>query len=273
MKIEIKEGLDVGEILEIKKWQPPEPKFYSGGGVVSKKKINPLFDKYTDIENVKNFDSVFNESDVIVFTEKIHGTNSRFGNIPIGTNEMGSLVYRIASWFRKNVLGHKFEFVYGSHNVQKSGSDNPQHFYGEDVWGKVAKRYDLANKIPEGYIVYGEIAGEGIQDLTYGLKEHTLFVFDIKEVFTGKYMDWEFVKTFCWDNKLPCVPELYVGQYSEALREDFTSGKSVLDGKTVREGIVIKPLSETNDRRIGRKILKSVSTEYLTRRGNATEFK
>ena len=185
---------------------------------------------------------------------------------------MGYLVYRIVSWFKKNVLKHKFEFVYGSHNVQKSGSDNPNHFYGEDVWGKVAKKYNLAEILPENLIFYGEIVGEGIQDLTYGCKEHSLFIFDIKDVTTGKYLDWYDVVKWCEYLGLRTVPELYVGQYSDETRKEFTTGRSVLDVKTIREGIVVKPVLEQNDRKIGRKILKSVSEEYLLRK-NGTEFK
>lgn len=267
-----KEGDDLSKVMGITKWQPPEPKFSAGSGQVSKKKINPLFDKYTEIENIKNFNNVFTEDDVVIYTEKIHGTNARFGNIPIGTNENANFVYRIVSWFKKNILKHEFEFVYGSHNVQKSGSSNPQHFYGEDVWGKIAKKYDLANILPQGLIFYGEIAGEGIQDLTYSLKEHTLFIFDIKDVKTGKYLDWDVVTGICDKLNLPLVPTLYVGYYSEDSRKAYTSGKSVLDDKTIREGIIIKPLTESNDRKIGRKILKSVSEVYLLRK-NATEFK
>ena len=267
-----KVGDDVSSVLGITKWQPPEPKFSSGGGQVSKKKINPLFDKYTDIENIKNFNDVFTENDIVVFTEKLHGTNSRFGNIPIGTNKNASFFYRIKSWIRKNIFRHKYEFVYGSHNVQKSGSDNPQHFYGEDIWGKVAKKYNLANILPADYVFYGEIVGDGIQDLTYGFKNHHLFIFDIKDVVTGKYLDWNDVISWCYALDLDFVPDLYQGNYSEELRENFTIGKSVLDENTIREGIVIKPMVESNDRKIGRKILKSVSEEYLTRKGG-TEFK
>ena len=265
-------GLDVSKVLGITKWQPPEPKFSFGGSQVSKKKINPLFDRYVEIENIKNFNDVFSEDDIVVMLKKIHGTNARFGNIPIGTNEMGSFLYQIVSWFKKNILKHEFEFVYGSHNVQKSGSDNPQHFYGEDVWGKVAKKYDLANRLPNSFIFYGEIAGEGIQDLTYSLKQHELFIFDVKDVRTGKYLDWHNVLFLCEELGLKTVPSLYEGNYTEDYRKMLTTGKSVIDGKTIREGIVVKPLIEENDRKIGRKILKSVSEEYLLRK-NGTEFK
>lgn len=265
-------GDDVASVLGITKWQPPEPAFYKGGGQVSKKKINPLFDKYTEIENIKNFSDVFTEDDLVVFTEKLHGTNSRFGNIPIGTNENAPFFYRIKSWIKKNIFHHEYEFVYGSHNVQKSGSDNPQHFYGEDIWGNVAKKYDLANTLPNNLIFYGEIVGEGIQDLTYGFKDHRLFIFDIKDVVTGKYLDWNYVLEFCNSLGIAPVPELFRGYYSEEGRKYFTVGRSQIDEKTVKEGIVIKPLIESNDRKIGRKILKSVSEEYLTRKGG-TEFK
>ena len=159
-----------------------------------------------------------------------------------------------------------------SHNVQKSGSDNPNHFYGEDVWGKIAEKYNLAETLPENLIFYGEIVGEGIQDLTYGYKKHSLFIFDIKDVTTGKYLDWYDVVRWCEHLGLQIVPELYAGQYSDELRKQFTTGKSTIDGKTIREGIVLKTITESNNPKIGRKILKSVSEEYLLRK-NGTEFK
>ena len=76
----------------------------------------------------------------------------------------------------------------------------------------------------------------------------------------------------CEQLGLQYVPLLWQGYYSEDMRKLYTVGKSELDSKTIREGIVIRPALEVNDRKIGRKILKSVSEEYLTRKGG-TEFK
>jgi hypothetical protein len=54
---------------------------------------------------------------------------------------------------------------------------------------------------------------------------------------------------------------------------EHTDGRTVVgSGAHLREGVVIVPLAERRDDQIGRVILKSVSGDYLTRKGEATEF-
>jgi RNA ligase (TIGR02306 family) len=263
------EGDDVSSVLGITKWQPPEPKYsIRGAKQASKKRINPLFDKYTDIENIKHFTDVFKDDDEVVVTEKIHGCNSRFGNLEIAISKNQPVLDKLELWIKKNILKQTHEFVYGSHMVQITNHSNRKSYYSEDVWGNIAKRYDLAKKIPKDYIVYGEIYGEGIQDLTYGIKGTDILVFDIK--YKGEYLNWEVVKSLCNAWGLKHVPEIYVGKYNNKVLE-LTNGKSIICPEQMREGIVIKMLHEENDIQIGRKILKSVSEEYLTRK-NGTEY-
>jgi RNA ligase (TIGR02306 family) len=265
-----KAGNDVASALGITKWEPPQPKYsVRGAKQTSKKKINPNFDKYTDIENIRNYNDVFKAGDIVVITEKIHGANSRFGNLKIDINKNLPFFELVSNLFQKYILGHKYQFVYGSHNVQITNHSNRNSYYGEDVWGSIAQRYNLAKIIPQDYIVYAEIYGEGIQDLTYGLKGVDLVVFDIK--YKGQYLNWHEVRNLCYVLNLPVVPELYSGIFSEGLLNEYTNGKSLLFPSQIREGCVIKMFDESNDPRIGRKILKSVSTEYLTRK-NGTEF-
>lgn len=266
-----REGAEVSKFLNVTKWVTPEPTYSVGGGnQISKKKINPLFDKYTDIENIKNFKNIFQLDDVVVVTEKIHGSNARFGNLKVCVNPNASLIERISAWFQENVFGKTHQFVYGSHNVQITSHSNRNSFYGEDVWGAIGKKYNLSDKIRKDEILYGELAGEGIQDLTYGIDGHELYVFDIMK--NGKYLSWSEVVEFCDENDLKTVPILYVGRYYDGILENYTDGKSKICPNQIREGIVIKMFNEENHPRLGRKILKSVSADYLTRK-NATEFK
>lgn len=260
-------GDDVANELNITKWQPPESKFNpTSTGKPTKKKQNPLFDKYTDIENIKNYNSVFKLEDKIVITEKIHGSNWRASNLPIYLGKQ--------NFFKRiiNMIKVKFtdgyEFVYGSHNVQII-SDRQKTFYGEDVYGKVASKYNMKEVIPKDYIIYGEIYGKGIQDLTYGLNDIDLVIIDVK--YKGKYLPYEEFKQFCFERNLPTAPVLYIGEYDNSLLEKYTNGKSILCPKQIREGCVIKDYYENNHQRIGRKILKSVSPDYLLRK-NATEY-
>lgn len=265
-----KEGDDVSGVLGITKWQPPEAPVMRGVRQTSKKKMNPLFSKYTDIENIKNYNNVFTEDDVVVFTSKIHGSNFRAANLEITVNKNQPFFYRLRSWIKKVIFKQTHEFCYGSHNVQITNHENRKSFYSEDVWGKIAERYNMKDIIPEDYIVYGEIYGDGIQDLTYGLKnEVDLAVFDVK--YKDKYLDWFDVVKFCNERNFPLVPVLYIGNFSKEKLKECTEGKSVLAPNQMREGTVVKMLKEENNPQIGRKILKSINPEYLLRK-NGTEF-
>jgi RNA ligase (TIGR02306 family) len=255
-----KEGDNVAEELGITKYEPPEPSFsvINNGKRSTRKHRNPLFDVYTDIENIKHFPNIFTEEDEVVITEKIHGTNFRTANLEL--YEPNKLV----AWIKKYILKQTHEFCYGSHRVQIYGFRR-NSFYGEDIYGKTAEAYKLKDKIPQDYIIYGEIYGPGIQDLTYGYTQLQLRFFDVK--YKDKYLSFdEFIK-FCNERSLPTVPVLYKGKFSQEILKQCTEGNTLVNPtiKQFREGCVIKSLVETNHPTIGRKVLKSINTEYLTR--------
>ena len=266
-----KEGMDVAKMLGITKYEPPVNQSFSGN-LPSKKKRNPLFDKYTEIENVKNFNTVFKKGDSVVITEKIHGTNFRAGTLPI--NPGYTLIDKIKYLINKYIFKKKYEFVYGSHNVQLTGINKLNSFYGDDVYGRMAKKYKLAEIIPKDYILYGEIYGKGIQELEYGMADIDIVFFDIK--YKEKYLNYAHFLDFCDKYDLPRVPLLYCGEFYEHQLIACTQGDTVMGlvcNKNIdqmREGCVVKSLDEENNPRIGRKILKSVNEEYLLTK-NRTE--
>lgn len=266
-----KEGMDVAKKLGIIKYEPPKSTSFSGN-LPSKKKRNPLFDKYTDIDNIKNYNTVFKEGDTVVITEKIHGTNFRAGTLPI--NPGYTLVDKIKYLWNKYIVKKKYEFVYGSHNVQLIAYNKKKNFYGEDVYGRIAKKYNLVEIIPEDYIIYGEIYGKGIQELEYGLTDIDIAFFDVK--YKGQYLSYEAFTYFCAQRKLPIVPYLYGGQFNEAILELCTKRSSnlaytICKQDYMAEGCVVKSIIEENHPRIGRKVLKSVNPEYLLKK-NRTEY-
>ena len=289
-----KEGKDVSKELGIIKYEPPKAHYqgkpketlksvflkYKEGkinlrrylaksiGIIKdvfrkKKNINPLFNKYTDIENVKNYNKVFKDGDEVVITEKIHGTNFRAGCLKRPTK------YFWQRW-RLKFLG-EYEFVYGSHNVQLSFG-RKKNWYGEDIYGLIAKKYSLGDPtslqyIPEDYIIYGEIYGKKIQELEYEIDDKDVAFFDVK--YKGEYLDYRDFEKFCAERCLPTVPLLNIETFGEDTLPTHTGGTSILakcknkNTKHIREGCVVKPLKEEFNRRIGRKILKSINPEYL----------
>ncbi|MHA1437906.1 MAG: RNA ligase (ATP) [Promethearchaeota archaeon] len=259
-----KVGMDFAKMLKITKYEPPTPSFQQSTGKITKKKKNPLFDRYTEIENIKNYNGVFQDCDDVVITEKIHGTNFRAGILDISPGK--GIIGKLKFLFQKYILKQSKEFVYGSHNVQL-GAFSRRTFYKKNVYAEIAKRYDLVNKLnttgAQNIIIYGEIYGAGIQKgYEYGLEDIDVVFFDVK--INGRYMSFDEFELFCKSRNLPIVPVLYEGDYSEEIRQKYSKGKSILCPKQkIREGCVIKSLFEENNPRVGRKILKSVNDDYL----------
>ena len=224
---------------------------------------NPLFHMYTDINNIKHYNNLFTDFDFVNITEKIHGTNFRVGTLPItkGKNFFDNIVY----WIKKNIKKQPFEFVYGSHKVQITGHRGRNCFYGEDVYGQIAERYKLAEIVPTGYILYGEIYGAGIQKgYDYGLKNSIDVVFfDLKK--DGEYVDYSEFQSFCIPRDLPIAPLLYSGElYQDINNFSFFDKVSVLcPDQKIKEGVVVKMMHEENHPRLGRKILKCINPDYL----------
>lgn len=257
-----KEGQDVAKELGITKWEPPV-KQIQGASKTGRRRSNPNFYKYTDIENVRNYNDIFKDGDDVIITEKIHGSNWRAGNLRRGTRGFWN-------WLLGRLFG-EFEFVYGSHNVQLDAFKARRSFYKGNPYGQIVEKYRIKDVVPPGYTVYGEIYGKGIQDLTYGFEEVELAVFDVMK--DGEYLSWPEMKDFCKARSLPTVPVLFVGQFSQDVLAAHTRGYSRLCPSQIREGCVVRSISEDRHMKIGRKILKSISEDYLTRKGEATEYK
>lgn len=267
-----KVGTDVAKEFGITKWAPPPPKYQGSGKPSTPRNPNPNFDKYNDLENIKNYTSVFQYDDIVVISEKIHGTNFRAGKVPS---------YPITFWdrvkrFIRTKILHKSDYVFvvGSRNVQLE--PDSETFYKENVYGKAARMYQLNRILPDGYTLYGEIYGEGIQDLQYGMEGKGIEVvfFDLK--INGKYVDYPVFRDFCAEHNLPYAKNFYTGPFEDGeIVKQLTDGQSHLamqnGSEQIREGVVVKLVHEKNDPRFGRKILKSVSDAYLLRK-DGTEY-
>jgi len=251
------EGSDFQEYLEVEKWKPEIPAKFGGTWVNPEEDDVDLFVGYTDIENIKRFPNVFQEGEEVVATEKAHGTCF-----------MASLINEHFYVSSKGVSHRKCAII------EEEGN----------VYWKAARQYELEEKMrillqmykySESRILEITIFGEvvGVQDLKYGADSQNphFYVFDIR--IDGSYLDTDMVQRFCHALNLTTVPILYQGtSIAEALK--FTDGLTVINGaKHIREGIVIRPAYERFDSELrGRAILKSVSGDYLTRKGEVSEY-
>ena len=256
------EGQDMMEVLGITKYEPPAKviTLVSGGRKV-KYHQNPNFHVYYKFPNQKNVPDMFNEEDEVVITRKLHGTNARYG---IVRKKTLSLWDRVKFFFGDVWAG--FEFVYGSHNVEK-GSDS-QGFYSTDVWDDVARKYDIRKKLWEhvretydylesGFIVYGEIYGDGIQkNYDYGLTDIKFAGFDVEV--DGKYEGYPAEVAHFDVMDLPKVENLYWGRWNKEKQDSYVFNNNIEGTKVPHEGVIVKDVS--GDRR---KVSKVINPDYL----------
>lgn len=233
-------GMNMAESLGIKKWEPELPVTMN-----SEQLSDPGFAPKYGVEHYERFKHFFQPDDEVLVTEKIHGTNARFG------------------WY-------KDEFWVGSHNSWRKRDDR-------NVWWQVAAQYDLENRLKTvpGLIVYGEVFGHKIQDLAYGCKtnERQFRVFDIFDTNNGYWLSPQQVYDFCADQGLETVPMFYRGPYTPEAFEHLKDGPSTFDPKQIREGFVIRLRTPRHYEYLGTAhvVLKSVGEEYLLRKGG-TEY-
>lgn len=271
------EGDDVAAKRGIVKYEQPEQRGSITGKIGQAAPDIKWAPRY-DVEPLLKNRFLCPEGTPVHVTEKLHGSSARFAYGP-------------------DVNG-KYRLHVGSHNVwrrplyrpvfgQKPTKREPvfrrwlnkllgkTHFEVEPIndciWWNLAKKYNLEEKLKRfpRMVVYGEVYGDGVQDLKYGLKGE--IGFRVFEVYSAEFDLWlspADVKVFCSEVGLEMVPVLYEGPYQSASVDPMRSGKSTLDPNTIREGIVIKPMYPDDPRWHA---LKLVSEEYKLRKGG-TEY-
>ncbi|MFT4064344.1 RNA ligase (ATP) [Paraburkholderia sp.] len=258
-----KEGDDAAEFLGVTKYEPTVPAHMAGKAIGANLDITHKY----DFDNIKAHPTLFEDDEPVIITEKIHGTllqiivvpasqeNEKFfgGRVCITSKGLGG---------RGIILDHNDETNLYAQAVAKHGL--LQRVL--DVLGP------LADAVKEPVLVFGEVFGAGIQDLSYG-SQLEFRAFDICAGVRDRanFVDGESFENYCDGMGIKTVPLLYVGPFSRAKVAELTDGKTTVGGDHIREGVVVKSQHEVRHPRYGRKIAKSVSEAYLLRK-NATEF-
>ena len=239
-------GQNVAEHYGAVKWEPPVREPRGGGGkfIPNPHQVphHPLFAEYTEIENMRHYPEMLGEDEQVVITEKIHGTNSRIGMVD-------------------------GEWVAGSHHVQRGPGDD-LYWSPKPV---VERLVEALAKYHKQVIVFGEIYGAAVQSLDYGKSGHEGYrAFDL--LIDGRYVDYPTFRDLCQIYGVPRVPALWLREFSLETTKVLAQGKSQLDfANHLREGVVVKPLLERSNPKVGRVILKWVSDDYLL--AKKTDFK
>lgn len=245
--------LNFAEDLGVTKYEPPER--FSNGPNGTKIRLNPLpsgVSKY-DIENCERYGEQLQLlMDVpCCITEKVEGSHFIATEFPDGTRKLCSRNCEIVD---DGTFWHR-------------GAQN------SDIWGVLEDMKEQWGIDGSHITIRGELIGPGVQGNYYEVQDFSVLVFDVeidgRPVHAGKL--------FSSANQfmIGYVPTLNMSNNGDdsftTLREwlggrdirEASNGMSLLNPKKMREGIVIKPLEEQYDRKLGRLFLKQRSPDYL----------
>lgn len=260
-RIAVLEGDNLADLLGVVKYEEPIPASMSGrvGSI-------PEAIFHFDIENMQKFPNLFSEKDIVVATEKLHGTCFRVTYIP-GLNNPKLFGGNVAVCSKG--LGSK-GLVFEDNEENRNSNlyvTTALEYNLIEMIRKVGDEFFPGQKVS----VLGEIFGKGVQDLTYGFERKTYRVFDIHTSEFG-YLT-EFNKQDVIEALgLERVPVLYMGPFDIEFLTRLRDGKSTFNaGFNIREGIVVTAFGDQTPRKVGnynlRPCLKMVSPNYLLRKG------
>lgn len=225
---------NVAEIFGITKYEPPVRE--TAGDAAPH---HPLFVQYTEIENLRHFPDVLLPGEQVIVTEKIHGSSCRAGVI-------------------------EGEMMAGSHRVRRKRPEGnlkaSTYWFPLTVPGVEALLAELGAQHKQ-VLLFGEVYGR-VQSLRYGLGQALAFrAFDL--LVDGNYLDVDAFAEHCERHGIPVVPVLYRGPYVPDEIPALAQGTTTIGGDHIREGVVVRPVHERHDEKVGRVIVKYVSDDFM----------
>ena len=177
--VPILEGTDVSDTLDIKHYEKPIPAELAGQA----KGMLPGFLIMTDEDNLRTYPTALEElwGRPYYITRKDDGCSGTFF---VNADEFGVCSRRI--------------------HLKESE--------GNGFW-RMARKYDLANVIKAAFpnqamAIQGEVCGPGIQDNHLGLTELELHVFNLFDIKTRGYLNYEKLTQFCKKYNLVRVTDI-----------------------------------------------------------------
>ena len=230
------EDLDVTQLIGVIKYEPSVHVSLSGlvrggfPGQVPKTDAERIQNLVRNFEQWKELDYIW------TLTEKLDGTSVTF-------------------------IMNEGEFHVCSRNLDlKETEDN--------VYWQIAKKYniqEIMSKYNINFAIQGEIVGPGIQKNKYELKEKEVYFFGAFYIDEQKYFNNSLFLEFLYTNDLQGVPQIatdiLLNQYSVEDLIKLVEGKSKLNNKIEREGIVFK--SYSSDRNFGEICFKVINNKFL----------
>jgi RNA ligase (TIGR02306 family) len=182
--------------------------------------------------NFRKYPDLFEDGEEVILTEKTHGSSARFVCID--------------------------DQIYcGSHRFWKKENQ-------DDLWWKALSQCPVLEswlRHNQNLGVYGEVFGQ-VQNLRYGANQGQIFFAAFDIIRGNHWLDYDEARKI--GAPLPWVPLVYRGQYNKEQTLAFAEGDSLYpSAQNIREGVVLKPVHERTNHKIGRVQMKIVSNQYL----------
>lgn len=194
-----------------------------------------------DLEGLRKYNRLLQENEEVVLSEKLEGCNAAF-----------------------------------CHDGERLWVKSRNFFKKEDalnLWWDAAYRFDLKTKLAQhpGLAFFGELYGQ-VKGFKYDCPivnnrvQTKIRFFDIFDTKAMKFLNWDDMVKVVTELGLETAPVLYRGPWlaGNALWT-HAEGQSVL-GSNIREGFVVRPVTERVDARYGRVILKLKGEEYMLKK-------
>lgn len=245
----LKVGDDLTQALGVTKYEPPVVPSRHG----NLSRLPDMVSVY-DIESAQNYADIMDTylmNAPVYITEKVEGSNW-WATIDVeGHIRVGQRNYEII-----DVVDYQHDW----YKVLKS-----QNLEGKLrlLWDELSTTHDKMQLVT----LRGEMTGPGVQGNYYKLKDYCVYAFDIEV--NGTAIDAEQFVALTQQLDIDTVPTLAI----RVTLHDWLAGrmiKEAADGESVihkvkREGIVIKPMVEQTDMRLGRVFIKQHSLAYLAK--------
>jgi len=225
-----------------------------------------MFPEFTDVENINNFPEAFVDGEEVIVTEKIDGSCDRIGFSITRDGDIdikaGSMSYKRTMPLLWDLPSNPYWYPLTTEPVVKL-----LKFYS----GIMKKEFEDNNLIERNITLFGEVYGGSIRGghksmdygtpTAYGFAAYGLKVDDI-------FIDWNKLQSLCARFRVPTVPVIAKITFNMEELKKLVIGNSLLaqqNGKIehIREGIVIYPIKERRDPKLGRCILKMLNPDFL----------
>jgi len=253
-KTDIVIGTDVSEALNIVKYEPLDSLHV--GGLASGQ--FPSFIPKTDEIRIQNIPQVLErwKETRFIACEKLDGSS-------------------VTIYLRPNPeIPTLFEFGVCSRNIEliEDPSSAAWRIVRDENYEE--KLIDLLqchlNMFQDGIAIQGELIGNGINGNNYQFKagEYSIYIFNVFSIKYNRYISYDIAYNLCRHYgffTVPYVGEIILNHTVDDLIE-LSKGESYFSNskhQIKREGLVFRPLIETQDPDIGRLSFKAINPDYL----------